>query len=215
MILAALVLSFAVAKAEENTGTNTERPPVREAIKEKRDEVKENIKGDREAFREKMKTEREAFEKRLKAERETFLAELKTKREEWRTVSKEKVKEFWNRAKDMVGRRFEMAITNLEKVQSRVGEMITKLKAEGKDTAAATEALDLSKSKLASAKAKLAEIKALLPANTSDSITPETWEKIKLLAREAKDLLKEAKEALHDSIEAIKDLKDDGDDDED
>lgn len=172
------------------------------------------LKEQREAFKAQMETERKAFFDKLKSDRASFLADLKAKKEIWRTANSERKQEFWNKAKDMVGRRFEMAINNLEKVQERTDEVIEDLKADGENVADAEAALSLSEQKLVEAKEKLEEIKTLLPATTSETITPETFEKIKLLAREAKDLLKESKEYLHEAIKEVKELREEEDDSE-
>ncbi len=214
ILASSLIFSFSLVLAEEGSRVKSDRPVFNSTLKTERDVFRGELETRREAFREKMQTERKAFMDKLKTDREAFMAELKAKKEEWKSANSERKKEFWNKAKDMVNRRFEMAINNLTKVQERVGEVIDKLKADGKDTTDATEALNLSKQKLRDAKEKLAEIKALLPATTGETITPEIWEKIKLLAREAKDLLKESKEALHDAIKAIKSLKGENEDED-
>ena len=107
----------------------------------------------------------------------------------------------------MVAKRFEMVITQLEKFQTKVGEIIDKLEAEGKDTTLATEALDLSKQKLTDAKAKLLEVKNLIPDDGCANMTSEIFGQIKQGAREAKDLLKESREALHQAVKEIRSLK--------
>lgn len=215
IILAGLMLS-PVAFAKDSDDDISPLPPVynkenKEAWKEK----KETMKKEREAFREKMKTERKAFVDNLKVKRDAFKEELKAKKEEFKALNSEKKKDFWEKSKKMIGERFESAVTNLVKIQDKVGSIITKLDGAGRDTTEAKEALSLSKSKLEEAKVKIAEIKSLLPATTGETITAEVFEKVKVLAREARDLLKESREYLHDSIEAIKMIKDeDKDEDE-
>jgi hypothetical protein len=112
----------------------------------------------------------------------------------------------------MLATRFEMAVNNLEKIQNRVAEAIEELNDDGKDTEAASEFLNLSKEKLGDAKDKVAEIKALVPAS-GEEMTPEIFEKIKLLAREAKDLLKESREDLRRAIHELKELRGEKNDD--
>jgi len=161
--------------------------------------------GARTEFKEQMQAERQAFMDKLKTDKEAFLADLKTKKEEWKNAREELKTEFWGKAKRMIGERFEVAVTNLERMQERVGAVIQKLEDKNNDMDAATEALNASKQKLEDAKAKLEDLKAALPA-TDTAITPEVWETVKTLARETKDLLKESRESLHQSILAIKDV---------
>ena len=175
-----------------------------------------DLSDERNAFREEMQAKRETFRTELEAKREAFRAEVEARKEEWKTANRERRTDFWNKAKRMLGERFEMAMRNLERMQTRVGELIDKLNEEGEDTGAATEFLNLSKDKLAEAKVKIDEIKALLPPD-GEKITPEIFKQIKLKAREAKDLLKESHNALKDTIQEIKNLKtndDDADDDD-
>jgi len=198
-----------VAFAKDSDDDVSPLPPVynkenKEAWKEKR----ETLKKEREAWKEKVKTERKAFVDNLKVKRDAFKEELKAKKEEFKALNSEKKKEFWEKSKKMIGERFESAVTNLVKIQDRVGAIITKLDEAGKDTTDAKAALSLSKQKLEEAKVKIAEIKSLLPATTGETITAEVFEKVKVLAREARDLLKESREYIHDAVEAIKMTKD-------
>ena len=190
-LLVGMVLSFSPARAEEN----------------------DTFKSRREEFKEEMKTKREAFISGLKKDRDAFLAELKAKKEEWKNTNRERRAEFCGKAKQMIGKRFETVMMQLERFQTKVEEIIDKLEADGKDTTLAEEALALSKSKLAEAKVKLAEIKELVPETCAD-VTPETFEKIKLGARGAKDLLKESRENLHQAIKEIKALREKSDDED-
>ncbi|OGI75988.1 hypothetical protein A3C67_01310 [Candidatus Nomurabacteria bacterium RIFCSPHIGHO2_02_FULL_42_19] len=201
LVVLGLMLSSPTARAEDNgdaednDGNNNSRPIFNQLIKT-----------DREAFREKVKTERRDFVEKLKTDREKFRSEVRIKKEEFRSASKERKAEFRSRAREMLSQRFEVVVANLEKIQARVGEIIEKLKADGKDTEDAESYLDLSEQKLEAAKDKVAEIKALIP-DTDEKVTPEVFEQIKLLAREAKDLLKESHSALRDAIKEIKDLR--------
>ncbi|MEK7564158.1 MAG: hypothetical protein AAB510_01140 [Patescibacteria group bacterium] len=211
-VLLAMVFAFnAVAKAEDGTSsTGTTKPGFRgEELKERRDEFKNQVRENRDAFREKVKTERKTFVDNLKSRRETFKTELKAKKEEWKILKEDKKVEFCGKAKEMVTRRFEVAIGEVTKAHTRLEEVISKLKTNGKDTASAEAALKLSKDKLAEAKTKLADIKKLVPEgeNVCKNMTPETFEKIKISAREARDLLKEAREEIHNTIKEIKNLR--------
>src|SRR3989344_4839580 len=184
VVIVGLMFSFSLAKAEDS---NT-------------------LKDRREAFREEMKASREAFLSGLKKDREAFLAELKTKKEEWRTIRLEKKLEFCDRVKEIITKRFATVLAQMERFQTKAGEIIAKLEVDGKNTTLAQEALDLSKSKLADAKAKLLDIKGLVPDDCKD-MTPETFAQIKLGARVATDLLKESREDLHQAIQEIKNLR--------
>ena len=194
-------------RQEKKEEQKDKRQENQQGEKEKREDFREELKEKRETFREEMKTKREDFTKKLKTERETFRSEIKTKKEEWKKAKNEKKRNFCEKAKEMISGKFEFAVTEVEKLQTRVSEAILKLQANGKNTTLAQEALNLSKSKLADAKAKLLETKKLVPENGCENITPEIFEKIKLGAREAKDLLKESRESLRQAIQEIKNLK--------
>ena len=225
--MVSLMLSSSLVQAEDNDSTddsdknNSGRPiwngELRENRMEFRKEVKENREEkleDRKEFREEMRTNRQAFMDKLKTDREAWKTELRTKREEFRALSKEKREEFRGKVREMVGQRFEMVIKKLEGVEVRVLEIIAKLDADGKDTTEAENSLDLFGDKLDEAKAKVAQITNLLP-DDGEEVTPEVFEQIKLLAREAKDLLKEAHGYLKDTIKEIRELKGEDDNSED
>jgi hypothetical protein len=149
---------------------------------------------------------RETFRLQMEQNRETFRKTLSKEREAFKGRSKEDKEKFWNGAKRMIGERFTAAVTNLERMQNKVGEVITRVEAQGKNTDEAETALDLSKSKLADAKKKIEEIQKLIPASGT-AVTPELFEQIKLKAREAKDLLKESHEALKNAIKSLRELR--------
>lgn len=216
MIVASLMFSFSLAKAEDGDATNSNggRPAFNKDLQEKRDAFKDGMKEKRDAFKAKMDTERKAFTDDLKTKRDAFMTDLKAKKEEWKNTRADMKKQFCEKAREMMTKRFQFVITQLEKHQTKVSEIIDRLKADGKDTTLAEEALALSKTKLANAKAKLAEIKALVPDGGCENMTPEVWEKIKLGAREAKDLLKESREALHQAVKEIRSLKGEDKDDD-
>ncbi len=178
--------------------------------KEDRMEFKGEMAEDRKEFLEKMGTERKVFMDKMKADRAEFMEELKAKKEAWKLANKEDKAKFRGNAQKMIGQRFDMAIRNLERIQDRVDEVIADLKADGEDTDAAEDALALSEDKLDDAKEKIEDIKALIP-DADEKVTPEVFEQIKLLAREAKDLLKESRENLVQAIKEVKILK--GEDD--
>lgn len=207
-------------------GIKTEREAFKEKVKEEkesfddktkeeRDVLREKLKAERDVLKEKIKTEREAFTEKLKTEREAFLAELKTRKEEWKNTRSDKKAEFCEKAREAFSTKFTEAISKLEGFQVRVSEVVAKLKADGRDTTASEEALVMSKTKLADAKAKLAGIKDVVPENSCENMTPELFEQIKLQAREAKDLLKESKNYLQNSIKELKTLRSVDDDSED
>ncbi len=153
-----------------------------------------------------MRTERKTFFDGLRTDREKFLAELKAKKEEWKLANTERKTRFCRAAGKMIGQRFEVAVRNLERFQSRMDELILKLSEKGKDTSQAEDYLNQSKDKLDEAKDKIEDIRTLIPENC-ESITPEVWEQIKLRAREAKDLLKESHRSLIDALKELKSLK--------
>ncbi len=186
-----LMVSTSIVKAEDG-GLKDARGDFRDAIK---------------ASREEFKTERQTFTDDLKSKREAFLAEIKAKKEEFKNLKQDAKTRFCQAANNMATVKFETAIAQLDKFQTKAGEMITTLHDAGSDTTLASESLDLSKQKLADAKTKLADVKKLIPADCT-GVTPEIFGNIKLGAREAKDLLKESREALHQAIKEIKGLQD-------
>jgi methyl-accepting chemotaxis protein len=220
-ILAGLVFSNSAFAEESDNGETGPLPPIYNPdLKEKRGFFKEKReerpgafmmnKEKREEWKNKTEEERKTFFGELKSNRQKFLSELKAKREEWKNASKERKQEFCSKAREIAHSRFSMAVSSIEKMQGRVADIIEKLKEEGKNTSSALANLNSSKDKLSLAKAKVEEIKKLAPEGCSD-VTPENFEKIKTLAREAKDLLKESREYLHQAIEELKSLRDEDD----
>ncbi len=205
-LIVAGVLVTSVARAE-----NGDRPEFFKDQKGERMEFKAQVFADKEE----MRTERQAFMAKLKTEREAFMTELKAKKEAWKLANKEEKEKFRGRAQAMIGQRFDMAIRNLERMGDRLDAIIAELKADGEDTADAEEFMNSFEDKMDAAKDKLEDIKNLLP-DSGEKITPEIFEQIKLLAREAKDLLKEAHGYLKDTIKEINGIRgDDNGDDED
>ena len=200
VVVAGLILSFSLAstlRAEENVRVKRPNPfanEVREARKEKI-----------ETFRTEMQKEREEFRNNLKTSRDAFRQEVKARKEEFRSTNAEGKAKFCKAAQNMIGQRLDSAVKNLEKLQTRLEAVIAKLKEAGKDTTLAEEALALSKTKLSTAKEKVNGLKELIPA-PCEGITPENFEQVKLLAREAKDSLKEVQTTLRQAIQALKDL---------
>jgi len=186
---------------------------VREEMKSDREEFRTEMQKTREEWREKMKTERQAFLQELKQRREQFMTELRAKKEEFRAANTERKMMFCGAARNMIGRRFEVAVQNLERFQSRMDELVLKLSEEGKDTSQAENYLDQSKNKLDEAKEKIADIRDLIPENC-EGVTPEIWEQIKLGAREAKDILKESHRNLIDALRELKSLRAEGEENE-
>jgi len=206
-----LISSAYIVSAETNNG----RPGFNNTLKEERAEFKGEMSAERKEFLEKMGAERKAFMENMKADRATFMEELKAKKEAWKLANKEDKGKFRGNAQKMIGTRFDMAIKNLERAQTRVGEVIADMKEDGKDVDDAEDALDASKTNLTDAKKKIEDIKKLIP-DTDEKVTPEVFEQIKLLAREAKDLLKESRENLILAIKEVNVLRDaDDSDDED
>ena len=201
-----LIFYFALLGLLVSSVAFAELPFPAGAGKEMRTEAREQMKTSREEWRQNLKTERQAFLDDLKQRREAFITELKAKKEEWKLANTERKAMFCGAAQRMIGQRFEVAVRNLERFQTRMEELITKLNGEGKDTDAAEESLGQSKDKLDEAKDKIADIRDLIPGDCQ-SVTPEVWEQIKLGAREAKDLLKESHRYLVDTIQELKSLR--------
>lgn len=146
---------------------------------------------------------REMLRKELEQKREVFNKELKIKREEFRKATRERKEQFSENAKRMIGERFDQAMRNIARMQVRVDEVIEKAKANGKNTETAEAYLKESQAKLSEAQKKIEQIKTLIPAQGAE-VSAETFESIKMKAREAKDLLKESHQAL---VSAIRDLR--------
>src|SRR3989344_2480681 len=132
VVALALVVGGSVAGAEDAAKELPKKPAttVRESPSRPSLGALREMKDKRTAFREEMKTKREDFVNKLKTERDAFKAELKTKREEWKAANAERRKNFCQKAGEMITGRFGVAITQIEKFQTRVGEIITKLEAD-------------------------------------------------------------------------------------
>ncbi len=234
MVLA-FMLSFSFASAEEIETTDSTTstvdaavPAFGQAIKAKREAYEAKIKAEREAFKNNLEAKKSEFKDKKMAEREAFRAEIKAKQEEFkskidaeRSAFKEEVEakkaefkaniaekrsEFRAKAEEMMSKNFEAQTVNIERLQTRVSDEIEKLKAAGADTEKAVEYLAVSKQKLDEAKAKIAEVKALIPT-TDSKVTVETFEKVKLGARDAKNLLKESHSNLVEALKTVKMIK--------
>ncbi|MEO5635419.1 MAG: hypothetical protein ABIS26_02190 [Candidatus Paceibacterota bacterium] len=204
IILAGLVFSVslgAMARAEGST-SSTSPSQIKDSMKAKREAFKSSMEAKKEAF----KLEIEAFKDKLKADREAFKNSLDVEKDAFKKASEDRKAKFCSAANNMLTKKFEGAISALERLQTRTGNIIAELHAEGKDTTLATESLNLSKQKLAEAKAKLVTLKTLIPANCT-TLSGEGFKNIKLGAREGKDLLKESRESLHQVIKEIKTLR--------
>jgi hypothetical protein len=200
--LVALISFAQISKAEDQKGPWS-------GNKEDKKAMLADFRQSREDFRMKLATDRDTFMAKLKMDRAAFLTELKTKKEEWKGKAKDTKEEWRGRAQEMIANRFDVAITNLERVQGRVGEIINGV-TDAEVKSAATDFLNTSKSKLADAKVKIEKIKTLIP-DSGEKITADTFEQIKTLARDAKDLLKESHQNL---VLAIKEIKGDKDSDQ-
>ncbi len=151
----------------------------------------------------KMQAEREALKTKLETERETFKKEVQTKKEEFKKIKDDNKNEFRNNALKMISENFDSAVKNIEKLQARVTAVIAKAKLAGIDTTLTEAALADSKTKLNASKAKLAEVKALILTDGT-KITADIFVKIKIGAREAKDLLKQARQELVHAVAVLK-----------
>jgi len=187
-----------------------------DAMKDKREELKgefkenlETLKAKREELKEQFKENRDTLKAELKTKLEAFKAEVKAKKEEFKNQSQELKEKFRQNAQNIIGERFLTAVTNIEKAQSKVGDLISKLEGESKDTGDAKTYLEDSKAKLADAKSKLDQVKNLLPASGVE-VSAEDFEKIKIGAREAKDILKESHQALMQAVQELRSLRGEG-----
>lgn len=205
MIIASLILSFfsvSLVQAEDaKINVNSKTSDVKLEDKNAR----EQMQAERYIFKAKMESERKSFMQSLQSERTAFMAELKSKKEEFKSANQTRKEEFRANAEIMIGEKFDVAVIRLENIQTRVGNVIEKLKTDGKDTVSISESLQLSIQKLTEAKAKIAEIKTMIP-DSGVKVTADVFEKIKLSARDAKNLLKESKEYLRQTINEIKNL---------
>jgi chromosome segregation ATPase len=196
---------FVPAKIAKADTTSTTGATV-SATSTARYEFNLKLKAAREALQQEIEAKRAAFQTTLKTERDAFKKEVETEKADFKAHLSEKRAEFRGHALEMVGKRFEALMNNITKLQVRVADRITKLKAAGNDTSKAEVSLALSKSKLADAQAKITAIKALIPT-TDVKVTADTFSQIKLGANDAKNLLKEAHAALVDAITLLKGLK--------
>lgn len=203
IILLGLTLSaLAFAEDREMMGEGPSFVPERGEVKE----MRKKMMDERQEWRAGMEARRRAFMAQLKTDREAFLTELKAKKEEWKAANLERKNEFVGRAQAMIGMRFEVAVRNLERIQTRLEEAIQNLNEAGENTTEAEELLDLAKQKLDDAKDKIEEVKSLLP-DAGEKVTPEVFEQIKLGARDAKNLLKESRQYLVEVLKEIKGIK--------
>jgi hypothetical protein len=200
LALVALISFAQISKAEDGKGPWGGNKDDRKAMAV-------GFKEDRAEFRMKLAADREAFVTKLRTDRAAFLAELKTKKEEWKGKAKDMKEEWRGRAQEMLSNRFDVAVTNLERIQGRVENLIEGV-SDADVKSAATDFLNTSKDNLGDAKEKIEQIKKLIP-DSGEKITADTFEQIKTLARDAKDLLKESHNNL---VQAIKEIKGTGDD---
>lgn len=180
-----LILSGTIVKAEDNNHDGA---------------------GARFVFNQSIQADREAFKAKIDADREAFKAEIEKKKADFKSATKAQKIAWRGKAQEMIDMRFQMAFTNLERIQGKVADLIAQLSSDGKDVTTAQDDLNLSKQNLSDAKAKLVVIKGLLPTDGS-KITPEIFAQIKLTAREAKDLLKESRSNLVQAIHDVRALK--------
>jgi len=169
--------------------------------------LKDSLESKKEAFKDKIEAERLAFNQTLKNQREVFKAEVAKLKEDWKLNNASKRAKFCAGAAEMTTTKFANVVAKLDEIATKIEGEITALETDGKDTSQAEDSLNFGKQKLAEAKTKLSEIKALVPADCAN-MTAETFEKIKLGARDAKNLLKEGKESFRAAVKEIKVLKD-------
>ena len=159
-----------------------------------------------EALKKEIELKRETLKKEIKDKKEEFKKEVKTQKEEFKKNIEQKKSDFRGKAQEMISKGFEEAVKNIESLQTRVATRIAKDKTASKDTTLAETSFANSKTKLDAAKLKIAEVKLLIPADDT-KITADTFEKVKLGARDAKDLLKEAHQELVNAVKSLKGLE--------
>jgi len=209
IVVIALVLSFSLvtlARAEDNNKNGQNKNSLMNSLELKKNTIKSDLEAKKETFKAKIEAERLAFNQTLKTEREAFKAEVGKLKEDWKSNNAEKKAKFCAGATEMTTKKFANVTSKLEEVGTKIEGEITALKEGGKDTSNAESSLDFGKQKLAEAKTKLLEIKALVPADCAN-MTADTFEKIKLGARDAKNLLKESRESFRAAVKEIKILK--------
>ena len=226
MVLAVFVFGR-VASAEEVSGSFTEVKPMsaelkqqieaqKEALRDLAEAQKQALMGQAGLTKEEIATKKETFrvafeakKKEIKAaiaaEREAFKTKLEAQKAEFKAKVEQKRGEFRGKAKEVLSERFNAAVKNLTNAQTRVAAIIEKANAAGKDTAQAEVYLSDSKTKLADAQAKLAELKALVPT-TDEKVTVEVWEQIKDGANVVKGLIKESHASLVEAVKVLKGL---------
>ncbi len=140
---------------------------------------------------------------------------LKNKVAEVKEKAKEKVQEVRKKLEDQRSKRvadfnqrmlarFDASINRLENVASRLDSRLGKLAKDGQDVTDFRIALDGAKSKIASAKTALGEVKLSLEA-VAVSETPKTdFETARGKLDSIKDAIKQAQAALVDVINSIK-----------
>ncbi len=164
----------------------------------------------REAVREGFAKKREVMKTEMEKRREEFMKEVQAKKEAFRNADSKAKTGFCQAARAMTEQRFESATTNLDKLYTRITNVVAKFEADGKDTSTAEASLDSASVKINEAKDKTEEIKTFIP-ESCEEVTPEIFEQVKILAREAKDLLQEARSYLREAVSALKVLREDSD----
>ncbi len=139
----------------------------------------------------------------MKANRATFVTDLQARKAEFQANITTRRTEFRGRTNEMLSQRFEVAVRNLERLHDRIVLRVEKADAEGRDTTDAKVALAKFQTDMATAKAKIAEVKALVPT-TDEKVTADIFANIKLGARDAKDSLKLAHQDLVSAIISLK-----------
>lgn len=196
-----LMLSLGTVASAQTTTTST--TVQTRTAGELRTQERQTINTDRTALKQEIQAKRDAFKKDLRDQRDSFMKEVKILKAEFQKNNAQKKEEFRGRAQEMLSKEFDMAVRNLEALQARVASRISKEKLAGKDTTIEETALANSKIQLDAAKIKIAEVKALIPIDGA-KITDDIFEKIKLGARDAKDLLKQVHQELIHAVTGLK-----------
>ena len=180
---------------------------VQETTSATRGELKTKIEGIREAA--------SSTKGEIKQQMQTARQEIQSKRDELRNTIENRKVELAKQWGAKTIKRFEEAITRLEKITARIEARIAKMKANKIDTTTADTSLVTAKQKITEAKTSLEAAKmaiaeigtqaaAATDANAAKNIVGQTLPKIKEQVRVVNDSLKEAHQAL---IQTITDLK--------
>ena len=171
-----LVFTAAVAAYAQGTApTTTDRAEVRE---EGRAELREQLEERREAIAERVEEARNA-------------------------ISAQAQKRIINLAAN-ISNRIDASVTRLENIATRLNRRIGKLENEGVDTTAAKAELEAAHATLATIKADMSTIDALVYGSVTSESPREDWQNVKAQYRKTRTDLLTAQNQLRASVAALK-----------